>query len=407
MKILIITQRWYPDTFGGSEHVASEQALRLAARGHEVTVLTERVRDALPPVQEQGNLKLYRYGSEAQFSRIAGRSRTDLKEVPKLIHELCGQATAVRDLATKTPWDAAILHHPFVAAGFFKSGIKIPSLYVFHGSTAKEVEFEKTGRFPFLTPLFVAWASRIEKSVLRRADSIGVFSDFSRGILLGIVPEAHNRVVRLSAGIDQEIFCPADRVFARARLGLPKDKMIFLSVRRFTARMGLSRLIAAMEIVGRTLPDVRLLIVGEGPLKKTLASEIKRLDLQGKVTLVGSVPLEDLPLYYQSADLFVLPTEAYEGLGMSTLEALACGTPVLGTQAGATPEILRDLDLALIVPQGSASSLADGIVAYVARPLGEKQALQKSARALIEKKYGWERAVEELERVLENLIGPM
>lgn len=419
MNILIITQRWYPDTFGGSEHVASEQALRLASRGHQVTVLTQRVRDTLPPVEEQGKMRIYRYGSERQFSRMAGKSRTDLEGVPRLIRHLdraqrvershivqgVGSLGAARD--DQWGWDVAILHHPFAAAGFFRSGIKISALYVFHSSTAKEVEFEKTGRLPFLTPLFVAWASRIEKAALRRASRIGVFSDFSRGILLGMVPETHNRVVKLSSGIDQERFRPTDRATARGRLGLPKERTIFLSVRRFTPRMGLIRLIQAMEEVLREFPAVQLLIVGEGPLKQTLVAEIQRRDLQGKVTLVGSVPLEDLPLYYQSADLFVLPTEAYEGLGMSTLEALSCGIPVLGTQAGATPEILRDLDPTLMVSAASERALAQGMVAYLKRSSAEKEALAKGARALIEKKYNWERAVEELERVLEILIRPL
>ena len=223
-------------------------------------------------------------------------------------------------------------------------------------------------------------------------------------ILLGIVPETHTRVVSLGIGIDQEMFCPSDRANARARLGLPKDRTMFLTVRRFTPRMGLIRLIQAMDEVLREFPDTQLLIVGEGPLKPTLAAEIARRDLQGKVTLVGSVPLADLPLYYQAADLFVLPTEAYEGLGMSTLEALSCGTPVLGTQAGATPEILRDFDLNLIVASTSQHALAQGMIAYMKRSPQEKIALQKNARALIEKKYNWDRAVEELERILSRIM---
>ena len=53
MNILIITQRWYPDTFGGSEHVAAEQARRLAVLGHKVTVITERVREVLPEMEKK------------------------------------------------------------------------------------------------------------------------------------------------------------------------------------------------------------------------------------------------------------------------------------------------------------------------------------------------------------------
>ncbi len=402
MNILIITQRWYPDTFGGSEHVASQQASRLAGRGHQVTVVTERVRDMFAPDILDNGVRILRYGSEKEFSRFGGASRTDLKEAPKVLKEILG--------ASK--FDVAILHHPFPAYGFFKSGLKLPALYIFHSSTAREIEFEGVRRHfpapfkilkPFFNRRFAVWTLKIERSSLMRSNRVAVFSEFSRGVLLGIAPEVKDRVERVAVGIDQQNFFPADKIQARKKLGLDQNRPLILTVRRFTPRMGLSKLIHAMEVVLEKLPEARLLIIGEGPLRAALQKEIELRNLQGKVTLVGAVPIVDLPLYYQAANLFVLPTEAFEGLGMSTLEALSCGLPVVGTPAGATPEILSSLDESLLTAGGSVTDLADGITAFFARPEKEREALGKKARALAEEKYNWERAIDELEGVLKSL----
>lgn len=416
MRILVITQRWYPDTFGGSEHVAAEQARRLAGRGHTVDVLTQRVRDLLPEVERSplnlplvkgekegvGSLTIYRYGSERQFARPAGLSRTDVKEVHEFLRKTPPQSPPFQG-GERRGWDVAILHHPFPAYGFFKAGLHVPSLYLFHASTAKEAAFERTKRWPFLTRLFVRWAYRVERSVLTRASRIAVLSDFSTSVLKETYPNVQEKILKLPIGIDTETFVPADRGAAKERLGFSRDRTLLLTVRRFSPRMGLSTLIHAMEAVVQTAPHAQLLIVGEGPLKAALQAEIELHGLQGKVTLVGAVPREDIPLYFQAADLFVLPTAAFEGLGMATLEALASGLPVLGTPAGATPEVLSDLDLTLIAKSTSAEDIAAGIRTYLARPEAQRAALGKKARELAVAKYNWERATDSLEEVLKSL----
>ncbi len=84
-------------------------------------------------------------------------------------------------------------------------------------------------------------------------------------------------------------------------------------------------------------------------LRPEVEAEVARLGLGDAVTLTGRIDDNALVRHYQAADLFALPTQAYEGFGMVTLEALACGTPVVGTPVGATPEIpVAPLDPALV-----------------------------------------------------------
>ena len=138
-------------------------------------------------------------------------------------------------------------------------------------------------------------------------------------------------------------------------------------------------------------------------LKQALQSHIARHGLQSKVTLVGSVPLDDLPLYHAAANLFVLPSEAFEGLGMATLEALASGLPVVGTPAGATPEVLGKLDTKLITSGTGAEDIARGILEFFSRSEEERMSLKKRSREVAEKYYSWSEAVGALEMVLVRL----
>src|SRR3989339_554787 len=270
MNILIISQRWYPDTFGGSEHVAAEQARRLAVLGHKVTIITERVRGVLPEIdkekvegKEGGSLVIYRYGSPAQLQRFGGASRTDLKEVPRLLNVILKEVKRSEssrathggrdsfppkaDQNDSTLWDAAIVHHPFPAYGFFKSGIEIPTLYLFHASTAAEAEVEGIRRRlpfflkpvrPIFNRIFIGWARRIEAAALHKASRIAVLSDFSRKVLQETYPFIGDKIISLPIGIDLESFKPETAPGqAREKLGFSSGKPLLLTVRRFTPRM--------------------------------------------------------------------------------------------------------------------------------------------------------------------------
>lgn len=405
--------------------MASEQARRLVARGHEVTVLTERVRDALPADSNENGVRIIRYGCEKQFARFGGASRTDMKEVAKVLCEIRDkkyESTSTRNLenSQSRKFDIAILHHPYSAYGFVKSGLKIPSLYLFHTSTSREAEVEGIKRIlpailepfrPFLNYVFIARTGRVERKVLRAMNSIAVLSDFSRLILKSAFPFTEKKIVKLPIGIDLVTFSvSAQKEKIRARLGLPVDlpaqtgKKILLTVRRFTPRMGLLELVKAFELVLSEIPDAHLLIVGEGPQRAELEKTIAEKSLQSKITLVGAVAVDDLPLYYQAADLFVLPTAAFEGLGMATLEALACGLPVVGTPAGATLEVLGALDPTLVTKSTSAEDIARGILGFFVRSKDEQEALSKKAREVAEEQYSWDRGIDELEQVIKTLI---
>src|SRR5262249_6843879 len=220
----------------------------------------------------------------------------------------------------------------------------------------------------------------------------------------GLDPE---QVTILPPGVDLERFRPGPREAARRRLGLPLDRPIVLTVRRLTPRMGLDRLIRAAALVADRVPECLLLIGGKGPWRPQLESLIAKLGLEGNVRLLGFIPDEALPLYYQAADLFVLPSIAAEGFGLVTLDALACDLPVLGTPAGGIVEVLSAIDPELLFPDTSPEAMAPHILTWLERvQRGASSAQAFSCRARVAEHFNWETSLERLEVLFEAARHP-
>ena len=195
---------------------------------------------------------------------------------------------------------------------------------------------------------------------------------------------------------------PATEAAARGRLGLDVDGPLLLTVRRLEPRMGIDRLLRAVPLLGEN--DVTLVVVGSGSLAGDLPRLAAELGAAERVLFVGPVS-DDARLadWYRAADLFVLPTTAYEGFGMATVEALASGTPVVGTAIGATPELLAPLDPRLIAqtayPEALAATIAEAL------DFATTEDFAARCRAQTEERFGLANAVAAWETALEEARG--
>ncbi|MGY6128774.1 glycosyltransferase family 4 protein (plasmid) [Paraburkholderia strydomiana] len=169
---------------------------------------------------------------------------------------------------------------------------------------------------------------------------------------------------------------------ARRQLGVAVDRPLIFCMRRLVSRMGLEDLIDAMAIVKPLLPDVLLTIAGKGPLASQLQARIVARGLEGNVTLAGFVPDETVPLWYRAADLSVVPTVSLEGFGLTTIESLAAGTPVLVTPVGGLPEAVAPLSRDLVLPSGGFKAIGEGMAdALLGRlKLPDEEACRRYAR---------------------------
>jgi teichuronic acid biosynthesis glycosyltransferase TuaC len=144
-----------------------------------------------------------------------------------------------------------------------------------------------------------------------------------------------SRVEVLRNGVDLELFAPQDRAVARRELGLDVAGRLVLSVGWLIPRKGHDLAIRAVA----AMPEVTLLIVGEGPEEAALKRLAEQLGSSERVRFLGSMPQERLALVYSAADVLLLASSR-EGLPNVALEALACGTPVVATAVWGTPEVV-------------------------------------------------------------------
>ncbi len=403
MKILILTQNWFPDVLGGSQRVAAEEARELAKRGHEVVVCAERIDATFPLHEQRDGITMWRYG-QPWMRRLFGSSVTDALALPRLI----------RDLQKKYHFDSVVIHHAYPGYAYLRSRITVPMLYVFHASSALEAAVEGVTRWkrgvrqlfaPLVRRVFIQFTRNIERAILTRADRVVVFSQFSLKLLRETYPAVVKKAIVLPVGVDTDRFRPAkNRAALRRTLGLDPDTFYFFTVRRLTPRMGLHELVAAMKLVTAKNKSCHLFIAGKGALLDALKSQIKELRLKQSVTLLGALSDTKLVAYYQAADCFVLPTQSFEGFGMVTAEALSSGLPVVGTPAGATKEILSPIDKRLVSTGLTSNDIATAMLGFARLDDRERTSIRRIARTSIVERYSWPVAVCALEDVLQELV---
>ncbi len=226
-----------------------------------------------------------------------------------------------------------------------------------------------------------------------------MLSEFSRSVLRETSPAAASRALLVPGAVDTTTFSPAGRAEARERLGVHPSARLVLTVRRIEPRMGLENLISSVRFLG-DVAGLQVAIAGSGPTRQLEALR-DELALGDRVTLVGRVSEGDLPLWYKAADLFVLPTLAYEGFGLVTAEALASGTPVVGTPVGATPELLTPLEPRLVSAGTDPEALADAI--RVGLSLATP-AFRQRCRDFALARFSWDTGLASWEQALDDAV---
>jgi phosphatidylinositol alpha-1,6-mannosyltransferase len=212
------------------------------------------------------------------------------------------------------------------------------------------------------------------RQLLRRigddVDVVTYVSEYCRAeISRALSPGAAGRMQRLSPTVDTERFRPGlDGSIMRARWGIDPGRPVVLSASRLVRRKSQDTLIRAWPRVLAEHPDALLLIVGSGPSRRRLGRMVRRRRLHDSVRFVPSVPWEEMPLVYATADVFALPCRTRrlgleaEAFGIVFLEAAAAGLPVIGGTSGGVPEVLRELDGVQVDP-GSPDGLVAALVA--------------------------------------------
>jgi glycosyltransferase involved in cell wall biosynthesis len=217
---------------------------------------------------------------------------------------------------------------------------------------------------------------RLSLAGLRRADALIAISDYTKRTLVDALRLPGERIHVIALAVNHERFRPTPVCDTfRIRYGLDGQWQYVLYVGSDDPRKNFQTLVRAFAQVEKEYPNARLLKVGaESNVSERQKTEllIAELSLQERVRFFDAVPEEDLPLFYNAAKVFVLPS-LYEGFGLPVLEAMACGTAVVCSNTTSLPEVAGGAAL-LVDPRN-----AEGFVEAITVLLGDED-LRQSQR---------------------------
>jgi glycosyltransferase involved in cell wall biosynthesis len=246
----------------------------------------------------------------------------------------------------------SLIHAHRLDIGF--TGAKLKDVYnkplivTCHGSDVYD--------FPFRNHFCYA----VAKYTLSRVDHVIAVcrSDAEKLLSLGL---SSRKLSIIPNGFNHNFFKPIPQQLARKRLGLPLNKKMILSVGTLHEVKGFEYLIDAIHMISKVRDDTITVIVGSGPLERKLREKIEKLDLKQRVSLIGWEPHNNIPLWMNASDIFVLPS-INEGFPTVIPEVMACGKPVIGTRVGGIPDAILNDEVGFLVNPKDPEMLAQAII---------------------------------------------
>jgi glycosyltransferase involved in cell wall biosynthesis len=244
---------------------------------------------------------------------------------------------------------------------------------------------------------------RTRRTALRASRVVTISENSARDIMeLYGVPRERIAIVSPAVGAGfHPVADPAMREAMKARYGIQRSGFV-LSAGGTEPRKNIPRLLEAFGRARELRDELNLVVVGGMERgAEAIREAVRRARLEQAVILPGHVPLDDLRTLYASCTVFVFPS-LYEGFGMPVLEAMACGAPVVSSNASSLSEVAGDA--ALLVDPTDAQEMATAMIRMV-----EDKELREDLRrkgALRAKAYSWERSARDLLQVYRDLIPP-
>jgi glycosyltransferase involved in cell wall biosynthesis len=393
LHIVIPVLSYYPDHPSGAARLAFDEAVFLANLGHKVWVVTSATSMLKPEYSFEDGLHVLRYPGLQMGSLDPRRVRVHQKRTRSFLHRYVGQQVDLIHGHSLLQYDGALSLY----------GNQFKRCYSVHSPVFKEIEGLNRG-MNILQRVRAAIAARllhqVERRCLSSSDCILAFSEYTRS-LLGQLHGKHiqQRTQIIPGWVDLNKFqVVEDRRAVKSQLGWPTDVPLFFTLRRLIPRMGLDRLLYAAAKVKSLGWEFCLVIGGGGPLREALEELARDLGLLESVRFLGVVSDDALPLMYAAADSFVLPTAELECFGLITLEALACGRPVLATPVGAIPEVLNGFEPAWLAPDTSVDAIAQLLIDFLkgALPIHDPNVLREK----VTERYSRESVLQRLVAVM-------
>jgi glycosyltransferase involved in cell wall biosynthesis len=257
----------------------------------------------------------------------------------------------------------------------------IPFIVTTHGSDFYKC-IPEIAQIRKIKPYSKQELKKVHEVLLKANRIICVSSKFGKDIQ-NFFPEANVEIIQNSYCSD--MFFPRDRNYARHQLGLSQKQKIILSVGNFVTTKGHEYLIKSMPEIKNQFPEARLILIGGGPLRKKYIQLCNELRISDIVTIIDLVKQDELPLWYNSSDVFVLPS-LDEAFGIALVEAMACGIPAVATNTHGPIEIIQDSIDGFIVPSRDQGNITKKVNELLSND-NVYDKMSKNATQNIKKKY--------------------
>ena len=357
IRVLFLAESFHPVLGGGETHIR-QLGGRLVAMGHVVTVVTRRGAASWPSVDEVDGIRVRRV-------RPSGPARTGkYLMVPGMLRAVLHEGRRHDVLVVR---GTRVLGVPglLAARALGRPVILQPEI---NGELSGEAFTWGWRRGRALAPLIRGLVA-LRNVWMRDAEAYVSMSRRIRDEMAsaGVAPE---RVALIPHGVDTERFRPAgpgEREALRSALGLPGGLLAVFTGRLLRGK-GLETLLAAFAEVASARPDLHLVLVGSGEgqalsVEEDLKAEVGERGLLDRVTFAGRV--DAVEGHLRAADLFVFPS-IFEGLGISLVEAAACGLPAVASRTGGIVDVIDEGCSGLLVTPGRGNELASGLLSLAA-----------------------------------------
>lgn len=279
-------------------------------------------------------------------------------------------------------WNPASCRYAFTAT----SRAKVPIIITEHDPF----------KLSFLKNLF-------KKYSLKKVSKIVTVSENNKKILAELYPQEKVKIKVIHNGLDTTWwqsqllrFTDLDRRKIKEELFLARENtLIIISIAELHERKGLKYLIEAIPEVASKFPNIKLVIVGEGPERNELKKLIKKLKIENHVILTGRQ--KEIPKLLKSSDIFVLPSRR-EAFGFVLLEAMITGLPVIASNTGGIPEIIDDKKNGLLCEPENSSAITETLIDLIEHP-EKREKFSTTAKKILHEKFDAKKMAEEYEKI--------
>lgn len=386
---------------GGQNVYVARLAKHLAMLGHEVDVFTRKDAPHQPLIKNwMDNIRVIHVpAGPAEFVRKEALLPY-MEDFTKFVKTFIKRQPAPYDIVHAHFWMSGLVAHKI------KKSFGIPFVMTFHAlGRIRRLYQGKADEFP-------AVRIKIEETLVAEADHIIAECPQDQKDLVRFYNANISKATVIPCGFDPDEIWPVDRELARVVLGLPQDCHLILQLGRMVPRKGVDTVIEGFErvIKGHRL-NAKLIIVG-GETKNgefVVTPEIARLKkivlsegIADHVDFRGPCRREELKYYYSAADLFVtMPW--YEPFGITPLEAMACGLPVIGSKVGGLKFTIQDQRNGFLIQPNDTDALGDAIAFTLNHP-PLRQMMGQMGQRRVRELFGWEMITEAIALIYEKAI---